>query len=547
MALKTFIPALCTALALHVSAAEEPIATADDKPLAEKIEALQRAVAEQESALKAAQAQNEALQAEMQQLRQATQPAVLPPNQTLSADQPSDPSLPPWVGEILRNIQGDPMPWAAGGAGVIVLLGAWVWRSRSKRRRPKIPLFEDSLLAVGPSTTNILVGGGGAVIDTTLSMTSVLQPGHTERRDLESASVDPVAEAEVYLAYGRDLQAEEILRDTLQRAPGRQDVRLKLMEIYAMRKDVPSLQAAMETMREQGLPEEDEFWVKALELVASVADTPSVETDETLLQSEPSAASTDTGSIQTEVATQPERSLAIDHPFDELLPDTTDDAVPSASAPLVERVAAAAVPAEAPPIHVAETSPDAQVVELKERVEPTLNLLLPDVEVLPASRRKPETAGGLEIVIDEPAEAAPQMLSAQPAFIDPERVLDFDFEFDPSQATNVSTAESAVELTEPVIELNLTDISLDLTAPVMGIVVDDVPPVVPVVNSATDVPGLPVVEEDPIAIKLDLARIYFEMGDTESANELLEEVIGEGRPEQIEQARQMQKHGSLTA
>ncbi len=49
--------------------------------------------------------------------------------------------------------------------------------------------------------------------------------------------VDPVAEADVYLAYGRDLQAEEILKEALRSAPDRLAVRVKLLEVYAKRRD----------------------------------------------------------------------------------------------------------------------------------------------------------------------------------------------------------------------------------------------------------------------------------------------------------------------
>lgn len=48
--------------------------------------------------------------------------------------------------------------------------------------------------------------------------------------------VDPIAEADVYIAYGRDAQAEEILREALAREPGREEIKLKLLEIYAARK-----------------------------------------------------------------------------------------------------------------------------------------------------------------------------------------------------------------------------------------------------------------------------------------------------------------------
>jgi pilus assembly protein FimV len=52
--------------------------------------------------------------------------------------------------------------------------------------------------------------------------------------------VDPLAEAEVYIAYGRDAQAEEILKEALAKNPQRQDAQLKLLEIYAARKDKAS-------------------------------------------------------------------------------------------------------------------------------------------------------------------------------------------------------------------------------------------------------------------------------------------------------------------
>ena len=47
--------------------------------------------------------------------------------------------------------------------------------------------------------------------------------------------VDPVAEADVYLAYGRDLQAEEILKEALKANPERNAILLKLLDIHARR------------------------------------------------------------------------------------------------------------------------------------------------------------------------------------------------------------------------------------------------------------------------------------------------------------------------
>ena len=58
-----------------------------------------------------------------------------------------------------------------------------------------------------------------------------------------AGDVDPVAEADVYLAYGRDLQAEEILKEALRTTPTRAAIHAKLLEIYAKRRDVKSFES----------------------------------------------------------------------------------------------------------------------------------------------------------------------------------------------------------------------------------------------------------------------------------------------------------------
>jgi len=54
---------------------------------------------------------------------------------------------------------------------------------------------------------------------------------------LDINEVDAVAEADAYIAYGRDKQAEEILLDALRTHPQRHALRIKLLEIHAGRQD----------------------------------------------------------------------------------------------------------------------------------------------------------------------------------------------------------------------------------------------------------------------------------------------------------------------
>ncbi|MFN6997009.1 MAG: FimV/HubP family polar landmark protein, partial [Aquincola tertiaricarbonis] len=77
--------------------------------------------------------------------------------------------------------------------------------------------------------------------------------------------VDPVAEADVYLAYGRDLQAEEILKEAMRSDPGRLAVRTKLLEVYAKRRDTKGYEL-LATQLYSMTRGEGEDWQKAQQL-----------------------------------------------------------------------------------------------------------------------------------------------------------------------------------------------------------------------------------------------------------------------------------------
>ncbi len=59
---------------------------------------------------------------------------------------------------------------------------------------------------------------------------------------IDTNDVDPIAEAEVYMAYGRDAQAEEILKDAISKEPKRYELHLKLLEMYAASKNMSAFE-----------------------------------------------------------------------------------------------------------------------------------------------------------------------------------------------------------------------------------------------------------------------------------------------------------------
>ena len=125
------------------------------------------------------------------------------------------------------------MPLAAGGLGILALLGAFLWkRGRSKKSASSSnsKMSEPVVNTMNPDT---VFGTSGLGVVKTNDMPVQSQFSRSGMGTIDSGEVDPVAEAEVYIAYGREAQAEEILREALLRDPHRLDVATKLAEISA--------------------------------------------------------------------------------------------------------------------------------------------------------------------------------------------------------------------------------------------------------------------------------------------------------------------------
>jgi pilus assembly protein FimV len=69
----------------------------------------------------------------------------------------------------------------------------------------------------------------------------------------------------VYLAYGRDLQAEEILKEAMRGNPDRLAIRTKLLEVYAKRRDTKGFEMLATQLYSLTKGEGDD-WTKAQEL-----------------------------------------------------------------------------------------------------------------------------------------------------------------------------------------------------------------------------------------------------------------------------------------
>jgi pilus assembly protein FimV len=149
-------------------------------------------------------------------------PAAIDP-----AIEPEQPSFMQVLLQRLKNIS-PVLPWALIALPILIC----VWALIRIRRKKEIDTFEDAILTA-PATemqNNTVFGDTQAASGDTSFLTDFSQSGVGGM--IDSHDVDPIAEAEVYMAYGRDAQAEEILKDAIQKDPERQELKLKLLEIY---------------------------------------------------------------------------------------------------------------------------------------------------------------------------------------------------------------------------------------------------------------------------------------------------------------------------
>jgi len=483
---------------------------------------------------------------------ETTKPAEAPKAAPKKAPPPPPPPPEP---DFIDEVMGNP---AILGGGVLVLglLGFVAYRQRQKKKQHEGG--EAPPTTTANLTANSVFGAtGGQSVDTTgSSMATDFSQASISAIDADEG-VDPVAEADVYMAYGRDAQAEEILLDALKTDPTRTAIHVKLLEIYAGRKNNKQFETlASDLYAQTGGVGGD--WEKAAAMGLKLdpanplfggasGDKQSVNTDTTIIVpagetkqmrdtwtmpgelSQISEAVEKGGAATVILEKSVEASLeapaaapALDFDLDIGTPAAAQAAPALAPAPAAAAAEPAGLdfdlgldfkPAESKP--VADYNPEAtMIMDVAKASKPPAADLALDIKLdEPAST--PAADEGLHFDLDLGAPAA----SAAPAsqVVDLEKTLAggkaLDFDFNIGAPTAPQTAPQA----EP--DIDLGSISLDLGEP----------------SSSAAEPAA----GDEVTTKLELAKAYEEMGDKEGARELLTEVAKEGNAEQQAKAQSM--------
>jgi pilus assembly protein FimV len=490
----------------------------------------------------------------------ATAPAATPAAPEAPVAKPKAPAPAPapepgFVDELLDN------PLVLPGAGLLLAaLGAL--GIVSARRRKQSKNFDDSIITDSSLKANSLFGStGGQSVDTNNSVFNSNFSATSSH--LDSNEVDPVAEADVYIAYGRDAQAEEILKEALRTQPDRHAVRVKLLEIYSNRKDLRAFEVLATEL--YGLTKgQGDDWAQAAALgavidpnnplYASGKSTKNSGSESGVLIA-PTRPLNDQGLATLLASTQSNSALGS---IGDLGADT--DYFSNASAASEKPVE----PMDEPTLEAPTEQPAAKSAsnEMDFDLDGFNSIEVPNTIARPAPSEPNVGLGSIDFDFLQEPNVVPDALAAAPAntavpgsrredatasakeqaaadsIADDESSLSMEFPSIPDlpaiESNESIMAESAA--TQDPVDFDLSGISLELNPTEAeskhDLALDT--------SDAFGAGGADSSSNDAeMATKLDLAIAYQEIGDKEGARELLDEVLKGGNAEQSEKARSL--------
>ena len=397
-----------------------------------------------------------------------------------------------------------------GGAAALLLLGglfAFMARRKKKTSAGSTSMSRTSSIMPSDLKPNTVTGNkGGGLVDTGNS-SFLTDFDKTGPGSIDTDEVDPLAEADVYIAYGRDAQAEEILKEALGRDKSRHEITLKLLEIYHNRKSAQAFETVAREFKES-VGDASPHWAKAAAMGAAIdpqnplyaGSGAAYATTGAFVAGGASAFAATTAPASAEQVSPPD--LDFDLGFSDS-PGTPSSAI-DISAPNSDQ-----------PAPFGSTDFDLDLDSPLAKAPLAHNTL------------KPEVAGGgldFDLALDIPEPAAVTRSPAMP----PAEASSFDFDLSAlslDEPSHLSTQKITAVQPESVKTVapapkpsSFSDLSLDLDEPAEG-------------AGGTD--------SGAASTKLELAKAYVEIGDSEGAKEILQEVVREGSAVQQAEAKKL--------
>ncbi len=158
----------------------------------------------------------------------------------------------------------------AGGGSIFLLLFAWLFLRRRKIQETTevesmftesseihLPNDDDEFKVESLDNNSFLFGGESSFLN---------NDSDFDAFDDDKDDIDSISEADVYLAYGRYQQAEELMRQAIEDQPNRDECKLKLLEILVANEDKEGFEKYTQELADSGKNSDTIFWQKVIEM-----------------------------------------------------------------------------------------------------------------------------------------------------------------------------------------------------------------------------------------------------------------------------------------
>ncbi len=388
---------------------------------------------------------------------------------------------------LLDQLLGEPL-YLVAVAALLLLGGLAVWWKRRTKGKGKSDSSDEDI----GSASGRIAAPIAPSPDTGDFTTTMVDAGSTNKAATDD--VDPISEADLFLNFGRDEQAEEILKDALAKNPANHQIHLKLLSIYLNRRDVAAFSAIASQLQKSG---DTKAWEQAAKMGLKLEPNNPMYGADSSSSAAPVAAKDAKDSKDTEVI------------FDVGIPKKQPAAMDFDLGLATAKVPTSVVEPQHDSTLIMNAPMDFDVTGSRpaaalntEAVEPSatqMDDLIFDV-----------TAG------HEAVAAAPKEEAKKDEGVKPDDDLSFALDI-PGIEKFAPPPPPAPS--KPPMEINFTEISLNLNEPAAA-------------SGATAAADGKDANWQDVATKLDLASAYKEMGDAAGAREILEEVVRDGDDEQ---------------
>ncbi len=501
----------------------------ENQDLKNRLGKLEQRLADMQKTLAVKDEQLATLQSE--QLKSDAEPAqekpvitsgkVKKPEQTKKLETPKSkpqPAVQPESDTGLYNII-----MGTAGLAALGLLGWMWWRKRKVEDEinNESMFAESSHISLPETDKDLVVPAAEVSQDSSYdvgtvgesSFLSEFTPSDLDAFETDQAEIDPIAEADVYLAYGRYQQAEELMRQAIESQPERDECKLKLFEIFSANENQQAFETYAEELVSDGKKSDAVFWMKVSEMGVELCPESKLFTP-------------DADSVEDTTTT-----VEADISEDEILePDFS--AQESKVEPEIDN--------EGLEFDVSSLS-DAEVQSEDDTLDSdTLNLsgetesneidfdLGAPVTLEEESKKDTETSDEIE-TIDLSADTLQEESE--------EDLADFNFDTETEQK---STENPDLSVESPDLNIEKSDLdSLDSEVEEFNFEFDQEKTTsAPVEDQTSDSSSVSdITDMDELETKIDLAKAYIDMGDSDAAKTIAEEVLEKGSDTQKEEAQ----------